>query len=185
MKPEELWKKFWFPGLLQHQDLGQLQKIISTLKVLSWTSPNLTLFSAKDCRILYWCSQRKTKVDFRINWEIHGGELRFQYHGTAVEKLAQLWLSLFLVCLTQWIPYCVEGTWSTIVMIPACVNLRIVAQWIVLLPNQNPKELLSIKLCIWLLWRFIYPQFKPRYFIQISQFSSKLHLLTPSKPREC
>ena len=25
MKPEELGKRFWFPGLLQHQDLGQLQ----------------------------------------------------------------------------------------------------------------------------------------------------------------
>jgi len=78
MKAEELGKRFPFPGLLQCQDLGQLQKFISVLKVLHGTAPYITLFSVKDRRVLYWCSQRKTRADFRINWEICGGELRPQ-----------------------------------------------------------------------------------------------------------
>lgn len=43
MKPEELGKKFWFPVSQQHQDLGQLQKFITALRVLHWTSSCFTL----------------------------------------------------------------------------------------------------------------------------------------------
>lgn len=83
----------------------------SSLVSKYFTELHLALFSVKDCRDVYWCSQWKARADFRIN----------------------------LVCFNSGIPYCAEGTWST-VMEWAHVCLCDGAQWIVL-PSQNPEEL--------------------------------------------
>lgn len=52
IKLEDLGKIFWFSGLLEHQDLGQVQKFIPAFKVCHWTSPYFMLFSVEDCRVL-------------------------------------------------------------------------------------------------------------------------------------